>query len=562
MNSKKFDQIWLMIWPYLFFIVCITIMAFPQLMAGVVTKGGDTYFHYTRFYDTAKQIRNHNFSIFQSNYGFENSGRVVNTLYGPGFAYLNGLIVLLSKNWFNYQIITDYLVCFIGASSMFYLLKYVKVNRTSAAILSVLYINIGLIPTYLNGVSFNSWGQALMPFVLLCGIRMIKDHKNPINFVQLMLIISIFAQIHVLSTLMAIILLIPFFLLGVYLTKDKKSIWQNFFKAVLGTILLTANVWGAYLVLLSRNKLASPDPFNMAYSGLRITGYHLYYGSYGTVFGLVLPIIATLFLFQLIWVLFHLKDNLINSVVTIWGSILFGIASIYFPWGFVQRIFPFLQNIFQFPFRLTAIIYPMLIVGIALTIQNYFLHSSWKKILSYAFVVLVIVESMGSVIRTTNYYSENKIVRKYSRNDNLSEFFKNKIYSKQLDYIAVTKNIDMRQAREKYKHDVLLQSKYFGHSVKAGKMILTWNGKSNKEVILPVVSYAQSQIQVNNKNVNGEKTAIGSPIVKQRKGRNFASLSFKIPAYYYLLLLIAVISWLAVIGYLLYQKFIFKRANI
>lgn len=67
---------------------------------------------------------------------------------------------------------------------------------------------------------------------------------------------------------------------------------------------------------------------------------------------------------------------------------------------------------------------------------------------------------------------------------------------------------------------------------------------------------------MNNKNVNSEKTAIGSPIVKQRKGRNFASLSFKIPAYYYLLLLIAVISWLAVIGYLLYHKFIFKRANI
>ena len=100
MNSKKFDQIWLMIWPYLFFIVCITIMAFPQLMAGVATKGGDTYFHYTRFYDTAMQIRNHNFSIFQSNYGFENSGRVVNTLYGPGFAYLNGLIVLHNSRLF------------------------------------------------------------------------------------------------------------------------------------------------------------------------------------------------------------------------------------------------------------------------------------------------------------------------------------------------------------------------------------------------------------------------------------------------------------------------------
>ena len=79
---RVFDlkKIWGVIWPYLIFIAVTTIMIFYQLKAGVFTSGADTFFHSARFYDAAMQIKNHNFSPFQSNYGFQQSGRVINAL--------------------------------------------------------------------------------------------------------------------------------------------------------------------------------------------------------------------------------------------------------------------------------------------------------------------------------------------------------------------------------------------------------------------------------------------------------------------------------------------------
>lgn len=563
MKKLKLRQIWSTIWPYLFFIVVITIMIFPQLKASVLTLGGDTYFHYSRFYDAAMQIKHHNFSYFQTNYGFQQSGRVINALYGPFFAYLNGILILMVKNWFTYQIITDYLICLIGASSMFMLLRYVKVNKIFSALLSAIYINIGLIPTYINSGSFNSWGQAVMPFVLLCGVRMLSDHVQPIKSWQLMLVMSVVMQIHVLSTLMAILLLIPFFIIGVYYAQNRKKVWVSLLKAILGTICLTANVWGAYIVLLSKNKLATPDAYNLILSGLRVGSYQGYHGTYGTMFAFILPIILGVFLLQFLWVLFHLKDNLVNTVVTIYGVFLLAIASIYFPWGFVQRVFPFLQNAFQFPFRLTAIIYPMLILGIGLTIENYFIDLKPLRIATFLVIGLVLLESLGSVVRTTQCYTLNHIgnkeVQRYGKDKNLNKFFKTKAYGRQLDYLAISNNKNILLAKKQYKKDVVMKSKKFKHIVKSNKLILVWNGRNDKRIILPIVTYAQSQLKLNNQKFKGKKTVFGSPIVKQKEGKNVAVLSFNIPLYFRLLLIISIASWIIFIIYGF--KFLIRRIH-
>ena len=46
----------------------------------------DTMFHYSRFNDIAEQLKNRNFSYFQTNFAFEHSGRIINTLYGPSWS--------------------------------------------------------------------------------------------------------------------------------------------------------------------------------------------------------------------------------------------------------------------------------------------------------------------------------------------------------------------------------------------------------------------------------------------------------------------------------------------
>lgn len=458
---RVFDlkKIWGVIWPYLIFIAVTTIMIFYQLKAGVFTSGADTFFHSARFYDAAMQIKNHNFSPFQSNYGFQQSGRVINALYGPAFAYLNGLILLITKTWFNYQIFTDYFICLLGAGTMMYLLQYVKINKPLSVLLSILYINIGMIPSYLNSHTFNGWGQAWMPLVLLCGVRMIKDKKKPINWIQLMVVMSVIIQVHILSTLMAIALLIPFFIICLYINKNNKKIWIDLFKAILGTICLTANVWGAYITLYSSNKLATPDAYDLRMGGVQLGGYKGYLGTYGTVSGHILPIILFLIILQLIFIIRNFKQNLVNTTVTIYGLFILAIASVYFPWGVVQRIFPFTESLFQFPYRLTVIAYPLLILGIGLTIQLNFVQVNWKKYVSFIFVGLALIESIVSTIRTTHYFSSydtvSATVQRASKDTDLSKIFKNKVYGRQSDYLSVSKNYVPGKMNNLYRKKVI-----------------------------------------------------------------------------------------------------------
>ncbi len=45
--------------------------------------GSDVVFHFNRFYETSQQIKEGNFQYFLSIYGFQQSARIVNALYGP-----------------------------------------------------------------------------------------------------------------------------------------------------------------------------------------------------------------------------------------------------------------------------------------------------------------------------------------------------------------------------------------------------------------------------------------------------------------------------------------------
>ena len=77
-------------WPYMAVVLFAAYLAYRQMRTGNIIIGSDTIFHFNRFYETEEQIRNGNLSWFMTLYGFNQSGRVINALYGPAFAYLNG----------------------------------------------------------------------------------------------------------------------------------------------------------------------------------------------------------------------------------------------------------------------------------------------------------------------------------------------------------------------------------------------------------------------------------------------------------------------------------------
>ena len=90
MINKKVENILEKLWPYIVFAIVAFILVSYQIQKHTTILVGDGFFHFSRFYDAAMQIKNHNFSYYQMNYGFNQTGRIINGLYGPFFAYLMG----------------------------------------------------------------------------------------------------------------------------------------------------------------------------------------------------------------------------------------------------------------------------------------------------------------------------------------------------------------------------------------------------------------------------------------------------------------------------------------
>lgn len=69
------------------------LMVSAQLYKHGIILGNDMMFHFNRFYEAYMQIKTGDFNYFQSIFSFDQSGRIVNALYGPDFSYLQGLLM-------------------------------------------------------------------------------------------------------------------------------------------------------------------------------------------------------------------------------------------------------------------------------------------------------------------------------------------------------------------------------------------------------------------------------------------------------------------------------------
>lgn len=561
-------KVWANLWPYLLILLAAGLAILPQLLRGVVIMGGDTYFHFSRFYDTAMQIKTGHWSLFQTNFGFHQSGRIINAVYGPAFAYLNGLLALIAGTWFNYQILTDFLICLLAGSSMLFTLRYVGVRKTLATVIAIIFLNVGMIPAYVNGSSFNGWGQALMPLVLYCGVRMLKNTEQPVNFWQLAIVMSLMAQVHVLSTLMAAILLIPFWLVALVTnSQQRRALVVEVIKAVLLTLVLTLNVWPALLYLMRTNHLATPVPYNMAFNGVHLSLYQPgFEGTLGSSYAMLEPLLALAILAVLLHLVFHWRENLLLKVSGFWGLLLLVISSNYWPWGFIQRHFPFLKTSFQFPFRLVVIAYPLLLLALAIILEEMLGQKGWQKSLALLAAGLVLAETFSGTVMTNHHYALAHIrgpkAQAAAKSRDLGKFFLTKKYGHQPDYLPIKGKQHSHQLSKLYKKCVVKRSRHFDHRVlPGGKLQLTWTRKKPGKIILPLVLYRQSRLEVNGRAFTGSTNAVSCPAVPQKPGKNQALLQFMTPSWFKVLVAITMISWLAVLIYFCKQQVDEKSAS-
>lgn len=467
-KAKKFV---IAVAPYLVIIFAIYLLTSIQLSAGNknMIVDIDTMFHYNRFYDAAQQIKTHNFSYFQMNYGFNHSGRIINALYGPVVAYLNGLLILIAGTWFRYQILTYWVIGLVGGIGMYQLSRKAKANKIASTVVAVLFLNIGAVQAWFDHSNMIAWGAILLPYALIEGVNMVQDHDHPIRWIRLMLIMSLIAQTHVISTALATIGLIPFFFYGLSKAKNKSKMALHLIFAILGTVALTANVWGALLTIYTTNNIAPTLPHSLVRNAVEVGA--------GTIRGKILSTLAITFFFQFCYAIFsrilferekeEQNTNTLNILTSVEGFIFLAIASKYFPWKAIQTHLPALKNFLQFPHRLLIIAYPLLLLGLAITITQLMARKETATLGKAALVLTLFV--------TMQNYGSN-----YSRIDNhannLSGVFTVK-NGKETEY-EKNKGLPKTQYMITYDHGLKGNQKIYGADAnKHGKLYIRAAGR-------------------------------------------------------------------------------------
>lgn len=229
---------------------------------------------------------------------------------------------------------------------MYRLALKAKVNEVIAILLAVLYLQFGIVAGILR-FNFMAWGAALAPYAMMQVLYMIEDKKRPIHWLSLALIMALIAQVHLLSTIFIACPFVPFAIYALVKTAEKKQMIIDFFKAVGTTLVLTANIWGALLVLFWNNKISMPNRYNLYYHVVK-------YEKFTNIHGFLLFSLILLLVFQLIYVLTHLRESVVNTLTTFVGLFILLISSYLMPWAKIQAVFPKLTSSLQFPYRLTV----------------------------------------------------------------------------------------------------------------------------------------------------------------------------------------------------------------
>lgn len=542
------------LWVSLFIIGFAILLVTPQLFTRKVILGSDSIFHYNRFYEAAMQLKNGNFSYFLSLYGFQQSGRIVNALYGPFFAYLQGGLILISGTWFRYQIVSRVLLHILAESSMYVLLKQCKVKTSIALSLGLLYATTFSIQYWTMRQGFSSWGAALLPYCFIPAIHYVFYQR--VDQVRLALSMALIFQIHVLSALMLAMMYLPFYLYTFVkaTTSKKKETILKVLIAVILFLLLTVNVWGVLLYLRDANHLL--DPFiNREIGKNGIDGTARYW--------LYTPIsLMVLLILQFIYAIVNWKK------LARWKRILHFIYFVFFflstglfPWQYLVENGNTFAELIQFPFRFFV---PATILLLAITGLTVTRFVNWRKsiaVLLFAFAGVGLIQNIMdttdrvksavqdgeliSIVKHTYVEGDYQTISLTMNDSDLSQFL-NLVVKPTPDYVPIYGTIGKQNTYDLYYENIVTNQRT-EKLIKDNYLVLTWQADEGEELNLPIVVYKDSILTLNGKELDKDDynlSTIGTPTVSSQEGKNKLELRYHEPEW----LFVAISAPLIVLG--------------
>lgn len=542
------------LWVSLFIISFAILLVTPQLFTRKVILGSDSIFHYNRFYEAAMQLKNGNFSYFLSLYGFQQSGRIVNALYGPFFAYLQGGLILISGTWFRYQIVSRVLLHILAESSMYALLKQCKVKTSIALSLGLLYATTFSIQYWTMRQGFSSWGAALLPYCFIPAIHYVFYQR--VDQVRLALSMALIFQIHVLSALMLAMMYLPFYLYTFVkaTTSKKKETILKVLIAVILFLLLTVNVWGVILYLRGENHLL--DPFiNREIGKNGIDGTARYW--------LYTPIsLMVLLILQFIYAIVNWKK------LARWKRILHFIYFVFFflstglfPWQYLVENGNTFAELIQFPFRFFV---PATILLLAITGLTVTRFVNWRKsiaVLLFAFAGVGLIQNIMdttdrvnsaaqdgeliSIVKHTYVEGDYQTISLTMNDSDLSQFL-NLVVKPTPDYVPIYGTIGKQNTYDLYYENIVTNQRT-EKLIEDNYLVLTWQADEGEELNLPIVVYKDSILTLNGKELDKDDynlSTIATPTVSSQEGKNKLELRYQEPEW----LFVAISAPLIVLG--------------
>lgn len=550
--------------PSIVIVLVAVLLLLPQLTSRGVIAGSDFLFHYNRFYETAMQIKTGNFSYFMSLYGFYSSGRIVNALYGPYFAYFQGILVLISKNWYTYQLLSRFLLSVIAGFSMYRLNRRASVKPKIALGVAVFYMMTFSVQYWTFRQGFSSWGAAFMPWCLIPAVDFVRTKR--VGVLRLAVSVAVMMQVHMLSCFLLILAYLPFYLYGFFKSDKKKEVFFKGVQAVLLSLLLTANVWAALIDVGRSNNLVEPFINSKLY---------IMTVNQRSIEWLLTPkALVLVLLYQLYFSFRHWRhfDQLLR-VVTGAFFLFLVLSSSIFPWYTVNQLNLPLVNLIQFPFRFFVPATVLLLLAAAMVLDRYF-DKKWSKIVTVGLIVINVLSlaqlSQLQSEKIDEYYNTKYPIQRKKHTfiwgnpaDVRASFYDSDkfklldIVSKSTpDYLPADKS-NKENKYVLYEEFVLGHTDLFKKTQGDNELTFTWYADTSDWAIIPVVKYKDTELTLNGKKLSDKDyslSGIGTPTVMQKAGKNVLKITYRIRTWFKALIVVNILSWLSVVIYLGIKK--------
>lgn len=540
MNSKKINL--KSYWPYLVIIVIAFVYAIPQLQVRGIYAGADSAFHFNRAFEAMSRIKYLNFNNSEmSLYGFNASGRVVNALYGPGLGYFLGIILLITKSWLKFQLVTNFILT-IGSMGLSYWLfnKYSKQSFLSlvfAILLSLTsYWSIGYWYQSSGGMP---WGMMFFPMVIDAGVQMITNKNRPVNILRLGVVMALILESHMLSFVFSVGIIIIFFIVGMFVNINRLILLRNSILAAIISFGLTLGYWADYITILHTQSILSPfvnfNPRNLSSNLYQGLSFWLIVLSVVLTIGLSFKLASWQWLLLSTGFVFLLVASGPDIIIANWNSI-----------GFFRTV--------QFPMRFTLVGLYLLSLLVVTMLSRVINELALKP--SYVITIgigMLLIASMTIKSSFVNYYASNKIfwqdtnyvIEKFSVINSTKKPIpqaviqsRNGKFEKSIaminfeapDYLPGSGDVHYDDKHyQNIRQDIILANDHFHKKIaKNGDLVVSWQQNDRRPIKIPIVVYRQSIVKLNGTTIS-PKSENGILHVIGQSGKNTVQIGIKVP---------------------------------